>query len=277
VTLPRWVRALQTIDRAAYYGYRLHEIVRDELLFGFLDPRVWPEVTDTAYAALDTYLPGGSRFESGLFGWEEQALEHPAFPKRGRLLLGAAGGGRELRELSARGYEVVAFEPNERLLAGARAVGDSCGAIVHQASYADLVRSQSGEGPLASLRRAPPFDAIVLGWGSITHLLDPAEQDALFATLRKSWPRAPVLASFYTRVDPTPPSRSATLRRRLRDGLRHVGGRARPGDQLTYVYAGGFAYCFSEIEIEGLAARAGYDVAAFAVEPFGHALLVPRD
>jgi hypothetical protein len=277
VTLPAWARALESVDRGAYYLYRLHEIVRDELFFGFLDPSAWPEVTDRAYADLATYLPGGSRFEAGLFEWEDRALSAPPFPRSGRVLLGAAGGGREMRALLERGYEVVAFEPNERLFAGASEVArDHRGGEIHRATYADLVRAvEQGDGPLASVVAGPPFDAVLLGWGSITHLCDPREQVRLFAALARLCPKAPVLTSFYTRPDSRPPGRADRARAVVRGALRLAGSRARHGDELTYATAGGFAYCFSAAEINALAATTGYEVTSFAAEPFGHAVLVP--
>lgn len=277
MTLPAWVRALESIDRGAYYLYRLHEIVRDELLFGFLEPSAWAEMTDRAYADLATYLPGGARFEAGLFEWEDRALSAPPFPKTGRVLLGAAGGGRELRALLERGFEVVAFEPNARLFAGAADVArNHARGAIHRATYADLVHAvESGQGPLASVAAGPTFDAVVLGWGSITHLCDPSDHARLFAALARLCPHAPILTSFYTRPEARPAGRSDRARSAIRSALRLAGSRAHHGDELAYATAGGFAYCFSAAEVEALAAGAGYQVVSFAAEPFGHAVLAP--
>ena len=49
-------------------------------------------------------------FEDGLFPWERAEIV-ASFPPSGRILLGAAGGGRELFDLCRMGYEVLAF-PN---------------------------------------------------------------------------------------------------------------------------------------------------------------------
>lgn len=272
-----WARALLLFDKGAYQAYRLHEVVRDEILFGFLPPEVRPAITDAAYADLATYLPGGARFESGLFAWEEQALAAPPFPPRGRVLLGASGGGRELSVLAARGYDVVAFEPNARLFEGSLAVARGNPRVeVHRAAYEDLERAaERGDGPLGALRGGPSIDAVILGWGSITHLLDAREHARLLSALARLAPGAPVLVSFYTRPAPAPGSRTARARALVRAALRLAGSTATHGDELCYASAGGFGYCFSEDELRSLARGAGYEVTAFESEPFGHAVLVP--
>ena len=98
----------------------LREGIRDELLLAWIPPAERVALTAALYAGQSTYLPGGPRFEGGLFAWEERALE--AFPRSGRVLLGAAGAGRELGALVARGFEVVAFDPCQPFVDAARGV-----------------------------------------------------------------------------------------------------------------------------------------------------------
>ena len=177
-TLPLWARALRGIDRLAWYAYHAHEITRDELLFALLEPELRADATVAAYSDMRTYLPGGTTFENGLFGWEESLLEQPSLPRAGRVLLAAAGGGRELKALLARGFGVTAFEPNPVLFEGASSVAAAAkDARVLRATYADLVAAATHEGPLASLAQES-FDFVLFGWGSFTHL---TERDAQLA------------------------------------------------------------------------------------------------
>src|SRR5450432_8359 len=123
--LPLWARALRGLDRVAWYAYQGHQIARDELLFAWLKPELRSKLTVLAYDDMSSYLPGGTTFEEGLFGWERSLFAEACIPKTGRVLLAAAGGGRELKALLEAGYSVTAFEPNPRLFEGAQQVAAS--------------------------------------------------------------------------------------------------------------------------------------------------------
>lgn len=276
--MPLWVRALQKVDRIAWASYRAQEVVRDEVLLAWLDPALRDVVTQQAYRSQDTYLPGGHHHEHGLFDWEDAALSKAPFPQPGdgsaRWLVTAAGGGREARVLASRGFSVDAFEPNDVLLAGARDVASRHPSLrVHEGTYADFARATRGEGgPLAAIAEAR-FDAVLLGWGSITHLVEPALHREVLDAVKIVAPNAPVLASFFLRTD-EPQGRAARARVKLKGAFRALGGRATPPG-LLYETAGGFVYWFTEREIRALAEAAGYVVVAFAPHPFPHAVLLP--
>lgn len=271
-SIPPWVRVVETLDRAAWYAYRTQEVFRDELFRGFVSEEAKAAITDRAYRDQTTYLPGGERFEAGLFDWEKRLLDAGTLPAGGRVLLTSAGGGRELQALLQRGYDVTAFEPNEILLAGARRVAGAR-ATVLDGTYDDLVRAaSSGGGPLAGLAQRP-FDAIWLGWGSITHLLTSAEHLAVFRACRTLCPRGPVVASFFLRHE-TPRGRAEKLRVLVRKGVEVVGGR-KAADGVAYEMNGGFVYWFRESEVLALAHEAGYEVRSFAAHPFPHVVMTP--
>jgi hypothetical protein len=272
------VKLLQWTDRLAWYAYRAEEVTRDELLRAWLRPELRERVTEHAYAKQTAYLPGGATYERGLFDWEDEALSKPPFPKRGRVLLGAAGGGRELRVLCERGFEVVAFEPNDTLRAGAEAVArDHPKARVLPGSYRDLVAATTERtGPLADALATGPFDAVVLGWGSVTHVLSRKEHVALLRAVRHAAPRAPVLISFFLRPSTTSRGKSD----RLRDGLRLLFstlGANTSEEGLSYEMNGGFVYYFTEDEVQELAFEAGYEVSYLRAWPFPHAVLIPLE
>ena len=271
--IPRWVAAVEAIDRGAWYAYRATEIVRDELLRAFVDEALRDRVTARAYARQSGYLPGGARFEEGLFAWEERALSAPPFPAAGRVLLAAAGGGRELAALLARGLSVTAFEPSDFLRAGAVEVARGRDARVLAGAYGDLPDAVLGRGPLASLRDEH-YDAVVLGWGSLTHLTRREEHEQTLSAVRALAPTAPVLLSFFLRKEDAR-GKSVVLRRALRRAFGALGGRDAP-DGVGYEQGGGFVYWFTALEIHELAMATGYRVDALDLSSFPHATLVPH-
>lgn len=278
MTIPLWVRALRHGDQLAWNAYRSYQILRDELLFAWLDPGQRDAFTEFSYRSRDEYLPGGAHFERGLFAWEERLLDHPAVPRSGHVLLGAAGGGRELRALAHRGFTVTAFEPNPVLVEGAREVGQISGAVVLEGSYSDLCAAVAQQqGPLQALPARSPFDLVVLGWGSITHVLETADQLALLQAARRLAPAAPLVLSFFLRPENDGLVRAAKLRAALRSTFMGLGAaNPPPAPGLAYERGGGFVYAFSESEIRQLASQAGYSVSVLEASPFPHALLLPN-
>jgi hypothetical protein len=262
-------------DRLAWWAYRAEEIARDEILRAWLEPNLRDVVIADAYEKQTGYLPGGNTYERGLFEWEAKMLDSDPFPTSGRILLGAAGGGRELRVLLERGFDVVAFEPNPALRAGAQNVADERrGRAVIDATYADLVRAaKTKTGPLAGAVAAP-FAATILGWGSLTHVLTREDQRALLEAVRACCPSGPVLISFFLRAATNGGAKSDRLRSALRFAFKQLGGQSAP-EGLTYEMNGGFVYSYTEEEIHELAFRAGYEVVHLAADPFPHALLLP--
>ncbi len=272
--LPIWARALLAVDGYARRGFRAYEVLRDELLLGRLDPGFYRELTARAYS-IDraAYLPGGARFEAGLFDWEAMVLDRIGLPPGARVLVAAAGGGRELATLLERGYEVVAFEPNEALLAGARAVSAKAGAgEVLSAALEHLVEAAvQGTGPLAGV--SGPFELVLLGWASFSHLTDAATHVAVLRAIRTLFPDAIVVASFLVRNDAPrgEPRRSA---RAIESMLRAVhGGAVNPA--LAYMPRAGVVYRFSPDEIGPIADASGYVVRHLDTARDGYTILEP--
>src|SRR5438874_1613250 len=107
----RLIQASERIDRA----FRFLERARAELVLAFASDDVLDRYNDLMYSRSGDYDPRSSDFLDFLFPWEKETIERffPAPPAR--VLVGAAGSGREAFALSERGYEVVAFEPSAGL------------------------------------------------------------------------------------------------------------------------------------------------------------------
>jgi len=272
--LPLWVRGLLLASRGLTWIFRAQAVLRDEILLAFVAPELRDAVTTAAYSRDDSYLPGGATFEQGLLSWEIALFERPEMPRRGRVLLAGAGGGREVKALADRDYEVLAFEPVERYCeACAKALGHRSKVQVVCASYKDLVEfAGTGDGRLAGFRGA--FDLVWLGWGSFAHITNIEDQIAVLRSLRTVAPNAPVVLSFFLNASAERPGAPTGLRHVLRRTLAMLGGRhASPAIQF-WPWAG-FAYVFTRSEIEHLFRAAGYSPAVLKEDPYPHALLVP--
>jgi hypothetical protein len=276
---PLWSKVLHRISLNAHRAYRLQEIVRNELLYAYLPPNARNELTIQAYSTgIAGYAESRYNRERGLNGWEVALLEAPECPRSGRVVLMAAGGGREMVALSQRGYLVTAFEPSPLLR---RAAEDNArelsGATVHDGAYADVVAFDQGK-PSALDGLDLSADLVWLGWGSFTHLTEPDEQASVLGAIRRIWPRAPVVLSFFLRSRhdyENPAAPSVRVRNTLRSALRKLGGKEYPRG-LDFHTHEGFSYTFERDEIERLFERSGYRAARFQEEPFPSALLLPR-
>jgi hypothetical protein len=192
--------------------------------------------------------------------WEQAWLARRLPPAPSRILVGACGAGRELLPLTPAGYTVDAFEPAPSLAATARerTIG---AARVLAFRYEELSAAVLDGAPNAAAELARErYDAVLLGWGSLAHVLDERERMRLMQALARLCPQGPWLASF--------------LRDDLPDGRAHLGRVERWGARLGHTVAQlrrlpgtgsreiflshvGFGHLFTSSELEALAAHVG--------------------
>lgn len=230
-------------------AYQVFDVVRSEVLAASVPPRHWPSFVRSAYDA--NQLMRSDAHNASLYAWEQHAIDgfFPAAPAT--VLVGGAGAGREVRGLLERGYRVSAFDPAGALVDHGRAELHSDALLAFAVGgYEELISDE------LELRRHAPYDAVVLGWGSFSHVGDPAIRAALPRALRALCPSGPVLISWIAQK-PVGPKREA-LRRVLRaSGLRHHDG------ATSYRPHQGFVHSPSEAALRALAASGGYEVAHF--------------
>lgn len=125
----------------------------------------------------------------GLWDWETAMVDR-YFAGRRRLLVTAAGGGREVLALRRRGFDVVGFECNAELVAFAN----------------DFLRGEGVEGDLLPAPRdgcpllEDAFDGVIVGWGAYMLIQGSDRRIDLLRRLRELLePGAPVLLSFFVR------------------------------------------------------------------------------
>lgn len=240
-----------------------------------LDARHLSDLTVDAYSR--------SRPRTALFEWEHRWFETELPAPPARLMVGGAGKGLEVEALAARGYRVVAFDPVRAWAntAAKELVPTRCEAFL-EGCYEDIAHPDGrAERVLAhELRQRSPYDAILLGWGSFTHVVEEIDRVAILKQLLSMCPRGPLLLSFWSRDDtPTMPERRMSRwGRRLGEALSAGIPRIRrPGDE---VWPGcGFGHAFTESEIRNLAQNTGYAVKSISTDRAGsvypHATLIP--
>lgn len=273
--LPLLIRFHLLVYRAAVLLERGLRELLDVVAWSSTPPEERDAVVSALFARQPTYRRGGIDFERGLFAWEREGLGRPEWPVRGRVLVGGAGGGREMVALASRGYAVRGLEPVPILAA---ACAEECAGLPDasclQGSYADLLEAlRTGSGPLAALAAEPPFDAVLLGWGSLAHVTDPGVAEGVFEATRRLAPSGPVFTCFYMAEEGRVRQAGDRLLRILAalgaPGHRPRGGYFRPN-------AGFLMTCKPE-EVVSLAERHGYRVAAMSVAlPQPWAMLVPE-
>lgn len=195
-----------------------------------------------------------------LMAWERAWLGEDLPPPPARVLVGGAGAGRELRALEAMGYTVGGLEP------GPDAVGRciaalSSRAIVACATYEQLaaVVLDGGRHPELEALVARPWDASILGWTSMMHVLDDAERSRLFATFDRIT-RGPILGTFYPTARAQRPGRPHALGARLGRAIGRARGVAAPGEAESFGFACGFLRGWTYEEVERRAGMIGRDV-----------------
>jgi 2-polyprenyl-3-methyl-5-hydroxy-6-metoxy-1,4-benzoquinol methylase len=228
--------------------------VRSALLLGFCNASELERRT-LDYYAKESPFDEAEYLAEGLQGWEVDAIcAH--FPPEGRILVAAAGGGRETRALAAMGYSPAAFDPSEHLLDRLRAGGG----WKHE-----VVRADASEVPVFE----DAFDAVIIGWGGYTHIPEASRRGEFLQALAKQMkPGAPILMSFFLRRDGGWRPRICVF---LANCLRRVVGlkaAVETGDTMT----NRFEHRFTAEEVSSELAAAGLRLIEFQPKPFPHAI-----
>jgi hypothetical protein len=244
-----------------------------------LDPVELARLTNRLFAARGTYR------DRGLFPWETSWFAADLPPAPAKILLGGAGTGREAHHLVDQGYDLVAFDPVARFVDRARVTFAGTAAVTFLVgSYEDLIQPRSARAQLfaGQVESRTPYDAVLLGWASLTHLVEPETRLSVLARMRELCPSGPVLISFWATDDRDAPTQGNARSWGARLGSLLSRGLARPAalDDADYVLAhSGFGHRFSRPEIESLAQKAGYTVSRYepsaSTECFPHATLQP--
>lgn len=219
-------------------------------LWGLLQEGLSAEEKSRLGVAL--YDAGDQYRDAPRYAWEERWLDRwlPAKPtKQGDpaiVLVGAAGAGREVTGVLDRGYEVIAIEPSRELARLCRARMGERGAVI-EARYEAIEEGAIGR-----------VDAVILGLGSLSHVLDAGARARLFEVLGRVCPRGPILASALAAP------KGMSIEEARREGRaakigRRIGARVRAARGLPAVDEGeivfdalGFAKLFTREELAAI-------------------------
>ncbi len=230
-----------------------------ELVLHLARPEQLSRFTGEAYNRNPNYLDGSKQ---ELFEWEEAVVTEFFPPSLAKILVGACGGGREMIALARLGYAVAGFDPGDELVALAREqVPEEKLLCLEVGCYEELM-----EGP-SSARGQAPYDALVLGWGSLSHIASAEMRHLLLANSRTLCPLGPIVLSW---VHDGPSRQQLAVRQRLA-----ALGIATRDLREGYSTAGGYSRSYSHEEIFYLAADTGNRVLRYDEGDYPHAIFGP--
>lgn len=257
-------RAFLGLDYALTVVQRVVALIQHEILWRISCDQTRFQTNQRLYTAEKEYFPSTDFFNQGLFDWENALLNHATFPKQGRLLLLAAGAGREAQALCKSGYDLLCFEPNTSFYNAAKIHFAAQPQVEWcRASFVDLVERLDSVDIPAELSK--PFDAIWIGWGAFSYLHDHVVQRQLLTMLHKQYPKAPVVLSFL--MQPPSDGLGTNIRRRLPAAI---------GPSKVFFRRSGFTYLYTKDQVATLAQQSGYEPVLFQTNPYPHVLLTPR-
>lgn len=246
--MDRWVNRLVNGLQAIHQGFWL----------GVLDREALHRVVERQYWAWEKYQAPDYN-TSGLRPWEEIVLDR-FFSKCRSVLVGGAGGGREIIALSRRGVQVDAFECCQHLVESSRRLLACQGIAVRIIdSLPDQVPEEFGT-----------YDGLIMGWGGYMHIAGSETRVRFLKQFRcHVKPGGPILLSFFRRGGKSSQLHWTFTIARI---IRRVCGNREPvelGDTLS----GTFDHYFSKEEIQQELQDAGFQLEYYYEEPpYGHAV-----
>jgi len=239
----RWFSRLVRFMTAWHEGFWL----------GFLSANDLNVLTAEHYAESKFFLSVEHNL-SGLFDWEASALDR-YFRRGSRILVAAAGAGREVLALRKIGFDAEGFECNLALVRVSERIFEQEGESKHVvACEADCVPP----GPQI-------YDGLIVGWTAYTHIPTRLRRVSFLRDLRqRALPHSPVLISFFAR---TGGSREESLVYRIATLCRYfLRVRKEPlelGDRISYAR---FSHWFTEDEVVAELRAAGFRAAHCKIE-----------
>jgi len=272
---PFWLRAY------ASYRWIHHRLERmtwlmntcvGDVLFGTLSPTEKDALISNSYCS-SPHVVGSGRKQ--LFSWEKAWFDEVLPNAPARILIGAAGWGREVGALRRMGYDVVGFEP---AVATTQDKDARLSRIV-EADYRDFSECVGSGNGAAALKEIcqQSYDAVILGWGSLSHVCCPEERRRVLEAAFSLVPKGVVCASFFS--PPLMPSiKRGQRRRQLFEIGRTLGKwRGMAGSlEEDFIFSPhfGFGVIIRQAEVEAVAMDCGRKL-EFHSEPYPHATFLP--
>jgi len=248
----RWFHRVTELLSAMHEGFWLGCLNADEL----------NAITATHYGDSQFYASNEHNV-SGLFEWESEILGR-YFRSSSRVLVAAAGAGREVLALRKAGFDATGFECSLPLVSASQKIFDQLGET-NSVTYWPQDSVPPGHGN---------YDGLILGWGGYTHIPTKERRISFLEGLRRHVPpQSPLVLSFFTRTGDSVYDR-ATYRtaRFCRFFLRGAKQAPELGDRLDWSR---FVHRFTRCELEVELKRAGFRVEHYREESgTGHAVAI---
>ena len=202
---------------------------------------------------------------SGFFEWEKRVVDR-YFKQDSRILVAAAGAGREVLALRKAGFAADGFECSLHLLRSSSKIFDELG----ESRY--VIHCPPDRVPPG----LPAYDGLVVGWTAYTHIPTRTRRVLFLQDLcRRAPAQSPLLISFFTRRSDSPydrvTRRTANICRVLLRGHEEL---LELGDGLSF---GRYVHSFTRDELEAELRMAGIQLAHYAGEgDWGHAVGITK-
>ena len=198
------------------------QVLFEGFWMGLLPESVYDAISEQSYGDGESYT-NEKHIDSGFHFWEELAIRK-YFAPGGRVLVGSAGGGRELIALSRAGFEPTGFECSLAMVeAGKRALAER-----------NIAATLNWAPPSVALKTGNIYDGVIVGWNGYCYISPRARRIRFLKDLREQMkPNAPILVSGAMRV---PQGRLLQWTPRVANLVRRVTFRApvfEPGDSFS--------------------------------------------
>ncbi|PYX26669.1 MAG: hypothetical protein DMG82_00835 [Acidobacteria bacterium] len=197
--------------------------------------------------------------QRGLFDWERVVVEQ-YFQPGSRILVAAAGGGREILALRQVGFQAEGFDCSPTLVQAGDALFDGLG---ERRGVALCAAGQVPSGPAL-------YQGLIVGWSGYTHIPTRRRRIAFLEGLRnRALPGAPVLISFFPRDRSSQyENLNYWIARVSRFLFRGRKEEPEPGDHLGWC----FSHTFTREEVEAELQAAGFRPVYYCELGEGHAV-----
>jgi hypothetical protein len=206
------------------------------------------------------YFASAEHNQSGFFTWETPLLDR-YFRRGSRILVAAAGAGREVLALRKAGFDADGFECSLPLVHAGEKIFDQLG------ESKPVTHCPPDTVPPG----LPIYEGLIVGWGGYMHIPTKRRRIAFLQALRqRALPHSPLVVSFFLRMrhsNDIVVYRTAAFLRFLLRGDKEL---LDPGDRLEWSR---YIHRFTREEVEGELTSAGFQVAHYSEEGVeGHAV-----
>lgn len=217
---------------------------------GLLPESVYDVISEKSYGEGKQYT-NAPYLDQGFYFWEELAVR-THFPSGSRVLVAAAGGGRELIALARSGFQGAGFECSRAMVdAGKRALAER-----------GIAATLDWAPPCVAPRMGGQFDALIVGWNGYCYISPRSRRLAFLKDLRAQLrPGSPVLVSTAIR---TPQERTLIWTSRVANVVRVCTFRA-PVFEAGDSFSGRPKLHFTRQQLARELKEAGFSIATFYV------------